>query len=45
MLHTRREDTPFEHRLQLSELQYTVKSRSAMTMLAENYVGAPFPAI
>ena len=45
MLHTRRDDTPFEHRLQLSELQYTVKSRSAMTMLAENYVGAPFPAL
>ncbi|CAI2507676.1 p-hydroxybenzoate hydroxylase [Serratia ficaria] len=43
MLHTRRDSSPFQHRLQLSELQYTVKSRSAMTMLAENYVGAPFP--
>lgn len=42
MLHTHKESSPFQQRLQLSELQYTVKSRSAMTMLAENYVGLPF---
>ncbi|CAI1497560.1 p-hydroxybenzoate hydroxylase [Serratia quinivorans] len=42
MLHTRHDDSAFQQRLQLSELQYTVKSRSAMTVLAENYVGSPF---
>lgn len=43
MLHTHPDGSPFQQRLQLSELQYTVKSRSAMTVLAENYVGSPFP--
>lgn len=42
MLHTQGESSSFQQRLQLSELQYMVKSRSAMTMLAENYVGLPF---
>lgn len=42
MLHTHQDDSAFQQRLQLSELQYTVRSRSAMTMLAENYVGSPF---
>lgn len=42
MLHTHPDGSPFQQRLQLSELQYTVKSRSAMTVLAENYVGSPF---
>ncbi|WP_413501880.1 4-hydroxybenzoate 3-monooxygenase [Serratia proteamaculans] len=42
MLHTHHDDSAFQQRLQLSELQYTVKSRSAMTVLAENYVGSPF---
>lgn len=44
MLHTHSDHSPFQNRLQLSELQYMVKSRSAMTMLAENYVGMPFQA-
>jgi p-hydroxybenzoate 3-monooxygenase len=42
MLHTHHDDSAFQQRLQLSELQYTVKSRSAMTVLAENFVGSPF---
>ena len=34
-------DTEIEDRLQLSQLDYTVRSRAAMTVLAENYVGLP----
>jgi p-hydroxybenzoate 3-monooxygenase len=34
--------TPFDERVQLSQLRYTVSSRAAMTTLAENYVGLPF---
>jgi p-hydroxybenzoate 3-monooxygenase len=33
---------PFNHRLQLAELDYLSGSRSALTSLAENYVGLPF---
>jgi p-hydroxybenzoate 3-monooxygenase len=35
-------DDPFSHRLQLAELEYLSESRSAMSSLAENYVGLPF---
>jgi p-hydroxybenzoate 3-monooxygenase len=38
MLH-RFDDDPFQQRLQLSQLRYTVSSRAAATSLAENYVG------
>jgi p-hydroxybenzoate 3-monooxygenase len=38
MLH-RFDDDPFQHRLQLAQLRYTVGSRAAATSLAENYVG------
>ncbi len=38
MLH-RFDDDPFQHQLQLSQLDYTVNSRAAATSLAENYVG------
>jgi p-hydroxybenzoate 3-monooxygenase len=34
----------FTHRLQLSQLRYTVSSRAAATSLAENYVGLPHGA-
>jgi p-hydroxybenzoate 3-monooxygenase len=37
-------DDPFEHRIQLAELDYLSGSRSAMTSLAENYVGLPLEA-
>jgi p-hydroxybenzoate 3-monooxygenase len=41
MLHRFGED-PFQHRLQLAELDYVTGSRAAATALAENYVGLPF---
>jgi p-hydroxybenzoate 3-monooxygenase len=42
MLHRFHDETPFHHRLQLSQLNYVAGSRAAATMLAENYVGLPF---
>ena len=42
MLHRFHDESPFHHRLQLSQLQYVAGSRAAATMLAENYVGLPF---
>ena len=42
MLHHFHDETPFHHRLQLSQLRYVTESRAAATMLAENYVGLPF---
>ena len=42
MLHHFHDETPFHHRLQLSQLRYVARSRAAATMLAENYVGLPF---
>ena len=35
-------DDPFNHRVQLAELDYLCGSHAAMTSLAENYVGLPF---
>ncbi len=34
--------TPFERRMQIAELDYLTGSRTAMTTIAENYVGLPF---
>jgi p-hydroxybenzoate 3-monooxygenase len=42
MLHRPPDETPFDHKRQLAELDYLVSSRAAMTSLAENYVGTPF---
>jgi p-hydroxybenzoate 3-monooxygenase len=42
MLHRQDTGNPFDHRRQLAELEYLVSSQSAMTSLAENYVGTPF---
>jgi len=42
MLHRFPSDDAFGHRLQRSQLDYVVGSRSASTSLAENYVGLPF---
>jgi p-hydroxybenzoate 3-monooxygenase len=39
MLHLHPNDTPFDRRRQLAELDYVTTSRAAMTTLAENYVG------
>jgi len=35
-------DDPFNHRLQLAELDYLAESTAALTSVAENYVGLPF---
>ena len=39
MLHRFHDGTPFQHRLQLSELDYIVNSKAKALTLAENYVG------
>jgi p-hydroxybenzoate 3-monooxygenase len=39
MLHRFHDDTPFQHRLQLAELDYIVTSKAKAITLAENYVG------
>jgi p-hydroxybenzoate 3-monooxygenase len=44
MLHRFDDADPFQHRLQLSQLRYTVSSVPAATSLAENYVGLPYPS-
>ena len=41
LLHRFPDATPFQQRLQLSELEYVTSSRAAATALAENYVGLP----
>jgi p-hydroxybenzoate 3-monooxygenase len=43
MLHRSPDLDAFDRRLQLSQLDYVTSSRAAMTSLAENYVGLPFP--
>lgn len=40
-LHRHDEYSPFEHKLQMAELDYLTSSRAASTSLAENYVGLP----
>jgi p-hydroxybenzoate 3-monooxygenase len=35
-------DDPFNHRLQLAELEYLSGSTAALTSVAENYIGLPF---
>ena len=42
MLHRFHNDTPFQHRIQLAELDYLAGSKAAQTALAENYVGLPY---
>jgi p-hydroxybenzoate 3-monooxygenase len=41
MLHRFHREDAFQHRLQMSQLEYVVQSRAASTSLAENYVGLP----
>ncbi|AWK89922.1 4-hydroxybenzoate 3-monooxygenase [Azospirillum thermophilum] len=41
MLHRNEQETPFEQRIRLADLDYVVHSRAAATALAENYVGLP----
>lgn len=42
MLHIDPSADPFQRRLQVSQLRYTVSFKAAATSLAENYVGLPF---
>ena len=42
LLHRIEEQSPFDRRLQLAELDYVLHSRAAQTVIAENYVGLPF---
>ncbi len=42
MLHRFPEQSAYQWRLQLAELDYVTSSRAAATALAENYVGLPF---
>jgi p-hydroxybenzoate 3-monooxygenase len=41
MLHQNEEESAFEQRIHLADLEYAVSSRAAMTAIAENYVGLP----
>lgn len=41
MLHRFPNESPFDHRRQLAELDYVTSSRAAALTLAENYVGLP----
>ncbi|HEX7054723.1 MAG TPA: 4-hydroxybenzoate 3-monooxygenase [Burkholderiales bacterium] len=41
LLHRFHDESAFQHRLQLAELDYVVSSRAKATTLAENYVGLP----
>jgi p-hydroxybenzoate 3-monooxygenase len=42
VLHRVPDGSPFDARMQLTELEYLVSSRAAMTSFAENYVGLPY---
>lgn len=42
LMHRFDDATPFQQKIQRSELDYVVTSRAAATALAENYVGMPF---
>jgi p-hydroxybenzoate 3-monooxygenase len=41
MLHRFEDGGPYQHRLQITELDYVTSSQAAATTLAENYVGLP----
>ena len=41
LLHRFENDSPFDRKRQLAELEYVMASRAAATSLAENYVGLP----
>ena len=42
LLHRFPEHSPYENRLQATELDYLFSSDKALASLAENYVGLPF---
>ena len=42
MLHRYPDDSPFDRKVKLAELDYMLGSKAAMTAWAENYVGLPY---
>ncbi len=42
LLHKFGDETPFDERRQIADLEYLVSSRAALASLAENYVGLPY---
>jgi p-hydroxybenzoate 3-monooxygenase len=42
MLHRYPDDSPFDRKVRLAELDYMLHSTAAMTAWAENYVGLPY---
>jgi p-hydroxybenzoate 3-monooxygenase len=42
LMHRFEDESAFDHKRQLAELEYVTSSRAAATCLAENYVGLPF---
>ena len=40
-LHRFPDENPFDYKRQLSDLDYLIHSRAALTSLAESYVGLP----
>ena len=45
LLHRFENETAFEYKRQLAELDYVIGSRAAATSLAENYVGLPLDGV
>jgi p-hydroxybenzoate 3-monooxygenase len=41
MLHRFPGESPFDYKRQLTDLDYVISSKAALTSLAENYVGLP----
>ena len=41
MLHRFDDDSQFDRKVKLAELDYVLNSTAAMTALAENYIGLP----
>lgn len=39
------DDNPFNHRMQLAELDYYTASEAGLTTIAENYVGLPYESV
>ncbi|MGQ9427342.1 4-hydroxybenzoate 3-monooxygenase [Gilvimarinus sp. F26214L] len=39
------DDDPFNHRMQLAELDYYTNSEAGLTTIAENYVGLPYESV
>ena len=42
LMHRFPDTEPFDHKMQVAELDYLVHSKAAMTAMSENYIGLPF---